>query len=236
VSIHNNIELNKEKRVLLSPKKILSTKYLIFNDINNIEQLNDLKLIEDVQHDLKINKKDKNNDKDKANKVNNAKVSSIANEKKNFDDDNNNNNQRKRPTKILLVGYSYGSLLAASASANIPECVGVVSIAPPWSVKHWLLLFHSQHHLRQAQSRKELPKLFLIGDQDNFTSETVFLTTLETYFPSETTNTTGVVLPNVDHFFRRREKDVMKEIGTWLLKVFPKCQGDLKTLASGKVF
>jgi len=152
------------------------------------------------------------------------------------DDDNNNNNQRKRPTKILLVGYSYGSLLAASASANIPECVGVVSIAPPWSVKHWLLLFHSQHHLRQAQSRKELPKLFLIGDQDNFTSETVFLTTLETYFPSETTNTTGVVLPNVDHFFRRREKDVMKEIGTWLLKVFPKCQGDLKTLASGKVF
>lgn len=66
MSIHNNIELNKEKRVLLSPKKILSTKYLIFNDINNIEQLNDLKLIEDVQHDLKINKKDKNNDKDKA--------------------------------------------------------------------------------------------------------------------------------------------------------------------------
>jgi len=149
------------------------------------------------------------------------------------EDDNNDNHHKKRPTKICLVGYSYGSLLAASASANIPECVGVVSIAPPWSVKHWLLLFNSGHHLRQAQAREDLPKLFITGDHDNFTSETVFSKTLET-FPSDTT--TGVVLPNLDHFFHRREKDAMKEIGKWLLKVFPKCQGDLKQLASGKVF
>lgn len=155
-------------------------------------------------------------------------------------DDDQNERQTRRPTKILLVGYSYGSLLAASASANISQAVGVVSIAPPWSVKHWLLLFNSGHHLRQAsQSRQqddqeELPRLFLIGDHDNFTSEQVFTKTVETHFPKD--STTAVVLKDVDHFFHRREKDVVNSIGEWLLKTFPKCQGDLKKLSSSEVY
>lgn len=140
---------------------------------------------------------------------------------------------KARPTKILLVGYSYGSLLAASASSNINEVVGVVSIAPPWSVKHWLLLFNSGHHLRQAQSKEDLPRLFLIGDHDNFTTEQVFLNTVES-FPKS--STTGAVLKNADHFFHRRETDVMNVMSEWLLTVFPKCNGDLKKLASSDVY
>lgn len=136
-------------------------------------------------------------------------------------------------TKILLVGYSYGSLLAASASANIPECVGVVSIAPPWAVKHWLLLFHSNHHVGQAASREDLPKLFLIGDHDNFTTLQVFEKTLE-QFPTD--STTSKVLANSDHFFRRREPEVFQMIGEWLLQIFPKCEGDLKKLATSEVY
>ena len=153
------------------------------------------------------------------------------------DNDNNDNSPpsplQRRPTKILLVGYSYGSLLAASASANIPQVVGVVSIAPPWSVKHWLLLFHSDHHLRQAQSKENLPRLFVIGDHDNFTTEPVFLQTVDS-FPKQCT--TGAVLKNADHFFHRRETDVMNVISEWLVKTFPKCQGDLAKLASGDVY
>ena len=158
----------------------------------------------------------------------------------NLDEKEQQKQRRRRPTKILLVGYSYGSLLAASASANIPQAVGVVSIAPPWSVKHWLLLFNSRHHLRQAsQSRQqddkeELPRLFVIGDHDNFTSEQVFTKTVETNFPKD--STTAVVLKDVDHFFYRREKDVMNVVGEWLLKTFPKCQGDLKKLSSSEVY
>lgn len=139
----------------------------------------------------------------------------------------------KRPTKILLLGYSYGSLLSASASANIDHVVGVISVAPPWAVKHWLLLFNSNYHLQQAQKKQDLPRLFLIGDCDNFTTEDVFLQTVES-FPKATT--TGAVLKNADHFFHRKEPDVMTVISEWLLKTFPKCQGDLKKLATSDVY
>lgn len=132
-------------------------------------------------------------------------------------------------THILLVGYSYGSLLAASASATIDECVGVVSIAPPWAVQMWLLFFHSGKHLKQAQEKESLPRLMIIGDQDNFTSVTKFEATLK-QFPQETT--TGVVLPNRDHFFHGKEAEVMKTIGDWLIKTFPNCEGDLKKLGT----
>lgn len=139
----------------------------------------------------------------------------------------------KRPKHILLVGYSYGSLISASASAKIPECIGQVSIAPPLSVKHWLLLFNSDYHVDQAKQRGDLPRLYVIGDRDNFTAESDFLATVNT-FPKATT--TGSVLKDADHFYNRREKEVMSVISDWLLTTFPKCQGDLKNLATAKVF
>lgn len=126
---------------------------------------------------------------------------------------------------ILLVGYSYGSLIASSASADIPECVGCVSIAPPWGVKHWLLLFHSNHHMDKSAKRKGLPKLFVIGDSDNFTPEPAFQETVKTFHSA-----TGAVLKNADHFFARREKDLMSIIGQWLLQTYPMLQGDLSNL------
>ena len=131
---------------------------------------------------------------------------------------------------ILLVGYSYGSLIAASASADLPECMASVSIAPPFSVSHWLVMFHSNHHLEKATRKEELPRLLLIGTQDNFTSEEVFQRTLEQHYPEETT--TGAVIKDADHFFRHREKDVMDVIGQWLVGAFPQLQGDLQKLRS----
>jgi alpha/beta superfamily hydrolase len=132
------------------------------------------------------------------------------------------------PTHILLAGYSYGALIIASASASIPACVGCVLIAPPFGVQHWLLMFHSNYHLEQATKRKSLPRLCILGDHDNFTSESQFLDIVETRFPAETT--VGAVVKDADHFFARREKDVMDVIGEWLLSTFPQCQGDLRKL------
>lgn len=134
--------------------------------------------------------------------------------------------QEQKPTHILLVGYSYGALISSSASASIPECVGVVSIAPPFAVQHWLLLFNADHHLKQAAVRENLPRLFLMGSEDNFTSEACFKDVIEERFP----NDTGAMLKDANHFFARREKDVMDVIGEWLLKTFPRCQGDLRSL------
>jgi len=136
--------------------------------------------------------------------------------------------QALRPTHILLTGYSYGALITASATANIPACVGCVSIAPPFGVQHWLLMFQANYHLEQATKRKSLPRLLVIGDNDNFSSESLFKNIVETRFPPETT--TGAVVKGADHFFAHREKDVMDVIGEWLLTAFPQCQGDLRRL------
>jgi len=150
----------------------------------------------------------------------------LAGELFHSDEDDGNDDAVDAPECVLLVGYSYGSLIASSASANIERCVGVVSIAPPFGVQHWLLLFNGDYHLRQASQRDNLPRLFLLGSKDNFTSEERFKETLEQRFP----NDTGAVLKDADHFFARREKDVMDVIGEWLGKTFAQCRGDLRAL------
>jgi alpha/beta superfamily hydrolase len=137
----------------------------------------------------------------------------------------------KPPQSMLLVGYSYGSLITGSASAEIPQCIGTVSIAPPFAVQCWLLFFNSKHHLNQAALRNDASfvRLFVIGDDDNFTSESAFRDVLETQFPQQ--GTMGAVIKGADHFFWKREKDLMDVIGQWLLKTFAgHCAGNLKNL------
>jgi len=118
--------------------------------------------------------------------------------------------------QIILVGYSYGSLIAASAAADLPNCRACVSIAPPFGVMHWLLTFGSQYHVDRAASAG-VQRLCILGDKDNFTSEQVFTKTLEK-FPED--STTAAIVKNVDHFFQHKEGRVLKVIEDWLISTF----------------
>mmetsp|Transcript_29003 Transcript_29003/g.54490 ORF Transcript_29003/g.54490 Transcript_29003/m.54490 type:complete len:274 (+) Transcript_29003:14-835(+) len=142
----------------------------------------------------------------------------------------NGGSTKKPPSFILLVGYSYGSIISASASPKIPQCIGVAMISPPLAVRHWLYMFHGNYHLDQAR-RSGLPLLMIIGSKDNFTSEDVFMDIVHT-MPK--TTTTGAVLKEADHFFRGREQDLMDVMGHWILNVFPQCDGDLKKLSQAE--
>lgn len=133
------------------------------------------------------------------------------------------------PSYILLVGYSYGSLISASASASIPQCIGCISIAPPFSVSHWLLCFNDRYHLQQARKREALPRLLVIGSKDNFTSEKDFMEAVS-IFPNN--STTGAVLKGADHFFFKREKDLMSILGEWLSSTYKGCNGNLSNLGT----
>lgn len=138
--------------------------------------------------------------------------------------------QECTPKSILLVGYSYGSLITGSASADIPNCVGCVSIAPPVSVKHWLLLFNSGYHVQQAKKRASLPRLMVIGTEDNFSTEKSFLDYVDS-FPDSSTS--GALIKEADHFFNGREKDLMNVVGQWLLSTYAEVlRGDLKQLGA----
>lgn len=124
------------------------------------------------------------------------------------------------PTKLILCGYSYGSLITSSASALIPQVIATVAIAPPFAVSHWLLCFNSRYHLQQAALRKDLHRLLLIGDQDNFTSEAAFHKTISEYFPNDD-STLVTVLPGCDHFFAqpRQTTGCMEAVENWLNKI-----------------
>jgi len=123
----------------------------------------------------------------------------------------------KEAKNILIVGYSYGSIIGASASFSIQECVGYVLIAPPFSVSHWLLLFNSSYHLKRAVERDNMARLLLIGTHDNFTSKSAFLKAASKFPVGVVTK----VISGLDHFFFGVEHRVILEIDEWI-----KQQGD----------
>lgn len=139
-----------------------------------------------------------------------------------------NNETFTPPNSVVLMGYSYGSLIAGSASASIPQCVGVISVAPPIGVQNWLLLFNSRYHTERARRRKSLPRLMIQGNKDNFTTERQFSNAVLSYPPD---STTGAVIKDADHFFYGREKDLLTVVGNWFLTAFPVLQGQLKLLS-----
>lgn len=138
-----------------------------------------------------------------------------------FQSEKNNKQTRSisRPKKILLIGYSYGSLIAGSASALIPECLGVVYIGSPFSVQTFLLCFNSTHHLNQSCKRKDIPRLFLHGTLDNFTSVKNLQYYIKHYFTSdaqnEKTDVTVKILDGLDHFFFGNEILLVRSINEW---------------------
>ena len=133
------------------------------------------------------------------------------------------------PKRILLIGYSYGSIISAGACSSIPQCIGVVWIAPALGPRHLLYLFAGNKHLEEAKKRTTLKHLMIMGSEDNFTSVTTFMGIVNS-MPE--TSTTSKIMNNVDHFFLRRERALMAIIGDWILTIFPQCNNDLRLLST----
>jgi len=73
----------------------------------------------------------------------------------------------------------------------------------------------------RARQRTDIPRLFVIGDQDNFTDLRTFHQQVQT-FPDNgsTTSSQVVVVQNADHFFRGREREIMDIVGQWYQGVY----------------
>ena len=96
--------------------------------------------------------------------------------------------------------------------------------------KNWLLLFNAGHHVRQAQKRTTLPRLFVIGTEDNFSSQKSFRDFVDA-FPHDATS--DALIKHADHFFNGNEKDLMNVVGQWLLTTYEEVLGgDLKRLGT----
>ncbi len=105
--------------------------------------------------------------------------------------------------KIAVAGYSFGAwvgLLAASVNNMVDF---MIAIAPP------ITLFNF-NYLKNTKK----PKLFIIGDSDDFTPLNDFLV-----FYEEIPNPKKyVILPGVDHFYRGHELKLAEIIVDFLIR------------------
>jgi len=76
------------------------------------------------------------------------------------------------PSKILLVGYSYGACVVADVAPRVAEVTAFVMLAPPLGVT--APLFFGRDVLSLAV-RSSKPKLALVGGADQFCSEARFV-------------------------------------------------------------
>ena len=104
--------------------------------------------------------------------------------------------------RIILIGYSFGSVVACFAAPEIPNLSAVVSISYPASVL-WALASFQTHSIYQALEsiNPDVYKLFVIGDCDNFSSIAAWQDGVVDLV-HEPKNMT--VFPGVDHFYRSK--------------------------------
>lgn len=108
-----------------------------------------------------------------------------------------------RFTRIVCVGYSYGSLVALSVS----DCFdAVVAVSPPLQYSLPLMLWKKSGVA--CGLGNSVRKLFLIGDQDQFQSHSE----LTAYSSS----VTSVVVFNDTHFWTTNRKDMCTAVATFI--------------------
>mmetsp|Transcript_17676 Transcript_17676/g.26552 ORF Transcript_17676/g.26552 Transcript_17676/m.26552 type:complete len:240 (+) Transcript_17676:53-772(+) len=99
--------------------------------------------------------------------------------------------------RLLIVGYSYGSIVAQSAPSELPNDVslGWISIAPPLDVLWALFLFNGKTFLNKALL-SNVPKLLIHPTNDQFCSTASF----DSFFSNLPESKTQVKIKDAHHF------------------------------------
>ncbi|KAG8461976.1 hypothetical protein KFE25_013995 [Diacronema lutheri] len=118
------------------------------------------------------------------------------------------------PERILLIGYSYGSLVVAGVAEDIREVVAFACISPPLYYS-WALFMCNQRALLQRARQARAAKLLLIGARDNFCSVPQFRE-----FADSLAHPKRVVVLDgaVDHFGVYRF--VQEQLSVWACAIF----------------
>jgi len=85
------------------------------------------------------------------------------------DSNRGSSNGKVVPNKLVIVGYSYGSLVAGAAAYDIPEVAALITISSPSTFAWFLTLFNQRYMLHRA-GNAPCPKLFIHGSRALFTS------------------------------------------------------------------
>ncbi|KAJ3358720.1 hypothetical protein HDU91_005143 [Kappamyces sp. JEL0680] len=122
--------------------------------------------------------------------------------------------------RLLLVGYSYGSIIGLNAAPEMEDLVGVISISYPSLVVWALTMFQTQSIINNlSKIPAAIPKLLLLGANDNFSSTEHWQGFLKAIpDPKEF----HVLEPSVDHFYTTSSSLdlLLARIETWLVENF----------------
>jgi hypothetical protein len=117
-------------------------------------------------------------------------------------------------TDILLVGYSYGSMISNSIIDELEAVKGAVSVSSPFPCYPCLSGFRSRYMLRAAR-RSSKPRLFIQGGADNFTGNASFAA-----YTSRKAGLQGplrrMIAEGVDHMWSGAEDALANAVITWV--------------------
>ncbi|KAJ1513435.1 hypothetical protein HMI54_015011 [Coelomomyces lativittatus] len=164
-----------------------------------------------------------------------------------FQDEEGLEQPRSVPTQLILVGYSYGALITLpsmvhEAFVQPPTLfLALISVSLPTRLIPLLTCFHSSMFYPTLPSR--LPKLFVVGDQDPFSSlphllkyvehvcgttstqrehastSTPFSQNIQMERAPTTLNADVLPLSKLDHFMVGQEERVVMCIERWIQNI-----------------
>jgi alpha/beta superfamily hydrolase len=109
--------------------------------------------------------------------------------------------ERRKPTVILLAGYSFGAIVCLPVGADDERIRGIIGVAPP-------LEMFDFGFLRDCPK----PKLFVCGDRDDICPSSK----MEEFFQALPDPKWLRVLPGIDHFFYGKRGLLEGAIGGFL--------------------
>ena len=116
---------------------------------------------------------------------------------------------------MLIVGYSYGSLVGAAACSEIPEAIGYACICPPLDYGWALYLMNSWSLWSQAGAGcGDKPKLCMVGDGDQFCS----LESYQAFIDTLPEPKHSVIVPNCHHMSMARH--IPRHLTEWIVAQF----------------
>jgi uncharacterized protein len=115
--------------------------------------------------------------------------------------------------RVLLVGYSYGSIVSNASPRFRKEIIGFVSISCPFNVIWFLSMCNCYELWKGMQTHK--PKLFICGTRDDFISPRSFLNYFD-QFPQ--VHRHAVTVKDANHGWFDKEVAVGGLILSWMRK------------------
>jgi alpha/beta superfamily hydrolase len=118
---------------------------------------------------------------------------------------------------VVLIGYSYGSMISMRAANDIPNLIGLISISYPSQVMWALTSFQSSHFTSALHKLPAVPKLLISTTSDTFSSESNWRSTM-----NNVSDPKDMIVLTGDHFWVDQASfgQLIDSLSEWVKRMF----------------